>query len=396
MRKINIDDRGKMKITHLCLGNFYIDNYSYQENLLSKYHKKLGNDVNIIASLQTFDENGNVDYFPSKKTYINEYGIPVLRLDYKKPLKIYQKLKRFQGTLLALEEANPEILFIHGCQFLDMDVVIKYLKGHPQTKVYVDNHADFSNSGRTWISLNILHKGLWKHSAKIVEPYVKKFYGVLPARVEFLKNIYKVPEEKVELLVMGADDEKVEDALDPMVRKEIRNKFQVKENDFLIMTGGKIDAAKKQTINLMKAINKLANPHVKLIVFGSIIPELKEEIEKQTSQYAQYIGWVESKNTTRYYAAADLVVFPGRHSVFWEQVVGLGKPMICKSWEGTKHVDLGGNVIFLNEGSTEEIYNVISNLLNNYSLYVKMKTIAEKDGMQIFSYENIAKRSIEG
>ena len=29
-----------MKIVHLCLGCFYIDNYSYQENMLPKFHKE--------------------------------------------------------------------------------------------------------------------------------------------------------------------------------------------------------------------------------------------------------------------------------------------------------------------------------------------------------------------
>lgn len=47
-----------MKILHLCLANFYIDNYSYQENMLPKFHKKLGYEVEIIASMQSFDRNG--------------------------------------------------------------------------------------------------------------------------------------------------------------------------------------------------------------------------------------------------------------------------------------------------------------------------------------------------
>ena len=49
-----------MRITHLCLACFFPDGYSYQENMLPKYHKKLGHDVSVIASLQTFDKNGKV------------------------------------------------------------------------------------------------------------------------------------------------------------------------------------------------------------------------------------------------------------------------------------------------------------------------------------------------
>ena len=49
-----------MRITHLCLACFFPDGFSYQENMLPKYHKKLGHDVSVVASLQTFDKNGNV------------------------------------------------------------------------------------------------------------------------------------------------------------------------------------------------------------------------------------------------------------------------------------------------------------------------------------------------
>lgn len=194
---------------------------------------------------------------------------------------------------------------------------------------------------------------------------------------------------------MGADDEKVEAALNPEVRKEIRDKYGISDDDFLIITGGKIDNFKKQILYLMEAVNKLQNEKVKLIVFGSVIPELKEKVEGLASPYTQYIGWVQSDQTDKYYAASDLVVFPGRHSVFWEQVAGLGKPMLCKAWDGTKHIDFGGNVIFLEKDSEEEMLQVIKGLIDDKAKYMHMKMIAEKKGHRFFSYLDIARRSIE-
>ena len=47
-----------MKVVHLCLGSFFPDNYSYQENMFPKFHKQLGYDVEVIASLVSFDKNG--------------------------------------------------------------------------------------------------------------------------------------------------------------------------------------------------------------------------------------------------------------------------------------------------------------------------------------------------
>lgn len=384
-----------MKIVHLCLGCFFPDHYSYQENMLPKFHKLLGYEVEVIASLATFDKNGKASFLKEGRIYQNEYDIKVTRLDYKKPAKVYRTLKRYIGTYETLKKADASILFIHGCQFMDMDVVVKYIKQYPCTKVYVDNHADFSNSGTNWLSRNLLHRVLWRRAAHMIEPFASKFYGVLPARVDWLVDMYKLPREKCELLVMGADDEKVKEATAPEIRQQIREKYRIQENDFLIMTGGKIDSAKAQTLQLMEAVARIKKQRVKLIVFGSVTPELLEQVKNRcVENKVFYIGWVTSDESYKYFAAADLVVFPGRHSVFWEQVAGIGIPMLCKYWEGTTHVDLGGNVEFLKENSVTEIEEKIEELVACPEKYNMMKKVAIEKGMETFSYRKIAERAL--
>lgn len=384
-----------MKIVHLCLGAFYPDNYSYQENMLPKFHKKLGYDVEVIASTQSFDENGNECYVSRLGPYQNEFDIKVTRLPYKSGNKIWKKLKRYKGTYAAIEKANPDILFIHGGQFMDIDKIVKYAKVHNELIIYVDNHADFSNSATNWLSKNFLHKIVWKLCEQMIEPYTSKFYGVLPARVDFLKDIYKLPPEKCELLVMGADDDLVEKSKSTDARNRIRNKYGIAKDDFLIMTGGKIDQWKTQTLLLMKAVQNINNQSVRLIVFGSVANELADQITSLADgNIIQYVGWVNSEDTYDYFEAADLIVFPGRHSVMWEQVTGQGKPMIVKDWPGTHHIDLGGNVMFLSEDSVDEIQEKLNYLLSNPDKLKEMTQIAEEKGMQFFSYADISKRAI--
>lgn len=384
-----------MKILHVCLASFYIDNYSYQENMLPKHHKKMGLEVEILASLMSFDENGKMCFLESGSSYNNEHDIPVTRLDYKK-LKMSRRLRLYEGTYAAIQKAKPDIIFIHGCQFYDIRYVVKYVKKNPMVKVYVDNHADFSNSATNWLSKNILHKIIWKHCAHSIESYTTKFYGVLPARVDFLKNMYKLPKEKVELLVMGADDDEVIKAKDKNIRKSIREKYGINDNDFLIMTGGKIDQAKKQTLLLMQAVKEIEKDNVKLIIFGSVTNDIKDEFNSLIDGVKiKYIGWISSDDSYKYLASADLAVFPGRHSVLWEQVVGIGIPCVFKYWEGTTHVDVGGNCQFLYQDSVDEIKNKIEDILNDQSLYLNMKKNAEIYGMSMFSYEKIARNSIQ-
>lgn len=381
-----------MKILHVCLGCFYIDNYTYQENLLPKYHKKLGYDVKIVASTLSFDKNGNACNIEAKK-YINENGIEVTRLNYKKIFsnKLGKFFRIYSGFDIYLNNCKPDIIFVHGCQFNDIRIIRDYAKKN-NVIIYVDNHADFSNSARNIISKIFLHKLMWKKCAHIIEPYTTMFYGVLPARVDFLRNIYKIPNEKTKLLVMGADDELVHENSNKEEMLGLRKKLKIKKDDFVIVTGGKIDMAKLQILTLMKTVSKLDN--IKLIIFGSVINELKETFNKLLSNNIIYVGWLNSKETYKYIALANIVVFPGRHSVLWEQTVAQGKPMVVKYWQGTTHIDFGGNVKYLYNDSEEEMHNVLKQIIKTNE-YECMNKVAKSDNKNNFLYSEIAKKSID-
>lgn len=379
-----------MKVVHLCLGAFFPDNYSYQENLLPKFHKKMGYDVEVIASQETFDENGNTSYMQTVGSYQNENDIKVTRLKYSFPENINHKMKSYIGVYNAVEASKPDVIFMHNCQFLSIFDVIRYLKKHPEVKLFVDNHVDFSNSAKNFLSKSILHGIIWKVCAKSINKYAEKFYGVLPARVDFLTDVYGLPKEKCELLVMGADDDEISKVENSDVRKTKRVEYNVKDDEVLVVTGGKIDLFKQQTLLLMQAVNEMENEQIKLCVFGSIVPEMKEKFNALLSDKVIYSGWKKPAESYNEFVAADIVVFPGRHSVFWEQVAAMGIPMICKKWAGTTHIDMGGNVIFLENDSVEEIKNAIKEMIANYDKYKN----SAKSGKQHFLYSDIAKRSI--
>lgn len=382
-----------MKIVHISLCGPVTDGWNYQDNLIPKYQVLADNDVTIIASKWIFGNDGKLTIFDKTDYYYD--GIKMIRLNMKSGRDINSKFKRYEGLYEAITGANPDCIFVHNISFIDVNDVVRYARENPDVRIYADNHNDFSNSGRNWISKNILQKGIWRHYARKIEPYVKKFYGVLPARVDFLVNVYGLSKEKCELLVMGADDELVSAAKNMGNKERIRKQYSIQPDDFLIMTGGKIDAFKTQTLLLMQAVHNINNPKVKLIVFGSIADELKEQVDNLADDnIVQYIGWINANDSYEYFACADLAVFPGRHSVFWEQVVGQGIPMICKKWDGTTHVDICGNVIFLEEDSVEIIQKQIELLINDREKYKTMKQAAIEASSH-FSYREISRKCIE-
>lgn len=385
-----------MKILHLCLAGIFSEGYAYQENLLPKYHKKAGHDVEIIASTRSFTPEGVMTYLDPQQPYINSNGVRVVRLLYGKPLKLSRQLRFYVGLYDALSDFNPDIIFVHGIQFFDMNVVIRYVSKHPKVKMYVDNHADFMNSAQSYLSKKVMHEIVWRRIAQKSIKFTRKFYGVLPARVDFLIDVYKLPQAKCELLVMGADDELVEKAINHKKEGLVREKNGIDPDTFLIVTGGKLNRSRPEMLNLMEAVRSINERNIRLLVFGKADDEYKQRFEDLCkSSGIIYVGWQNSDKTYDLMGAGDLIVFPGLHSVMWEQAVALGVPCVFRQMDGFDHIDIGGNARFLKDVSTEIIENTIREIINNKQMYKEMFKVAQSDKRKQFMYSRIAEKAIE-
>jgi len=384
-----------MRILHCCLANVYIDNYGYQENILPKIHKNQGHEVRIIASTETYINNKRLGYV-APSSYFTSDNIPITRIPYTNLLPHFfvKKLRIYIGLTKVLKEFNPDIIFLHDVQFISVKEIAKYAQEN-DVKIYADSHTDYMNSAKNWVSKNILHKIIYKWCTKKIEPYVIKFWGVTPSRKDFLIDFYNVNPAKVGLLVMGIDDSNINFRRRNLIRKEIRTKLNIDENQFVIITGGKI--VKRKNIHLlMEAVNELKTYNLKLIIFGSISDEIKPEIDRlSNSSNILNLGWQNTNDIYDLFFASDLAVFPGTHSVLWEQAVGIGLPAIFKKYKGYEHIDIGGNCIFFDELNIEGIKKSILSVFENKKLFETMKRVALEKGIKEFSYSEIAKKAIE-
>lgn len=384
-----------MRVLHCCLAAFYIDDFSYQENILPKMHKLQGHEVAILASTESYV--GTKLGYVEAGSYLNKDGIKVTRIPYVNwlPLSVGKKLRIYEGVLRNVKDFNPDIIFLHDCQFISIKEIVSFAKKNKEVRIYVDGHTDFINSAKGFVSKNILHKIIYKWCVQKIEPFTSKFYGTLPARVDFFKDVYGTPPEKTELLLLGVDDTQIDFSKKEEIRSRVRTELNLRESDFVMVTGGKLDRRKNIHI-LMKAVGDLNIGNIKLIVFGTPNDEMKEEIEALTkSPNICYVGWIPSDKTNDYFFASDLGFFPGTHSVLWEQAVGLGLPCVFKKWEGIQHIDLGGNCLLLNTSGEEEIKECISRIYQDKNLLTSMKKAAIEKGIPKFSFYEIARRAIE-
>ena len=380
-----------MKIIHICLACFYFEGMGYQENLLPKYHKKSGNDVTILTTDFSFLEKyGNT--VKTAEDYINENKIHVKLLKRSKRYGYYSRFNDFDRVYDELDAVKPDIIFVHGGQFVALKDVIKYCKKNKKTKLYIDQHGDYYNMRVDTLKRKFLQYwvyGIWIRKAI---PYTNKYWGVTPWRCQYIKDVYKIPEEKIGLLVMGGDDEKINFEKMPQLKADIRKELNLTADDFVIVTGGKIDRAKNIHL-LAEAVSHL-DGKAKLVVFGKPDSEMENELSKfGNNKNFRFLGWIPSDKAYDYFLASDLAVFPGTHSVLWEQACACGIPCVFKDWEGMHHVDTGGNCIFLYKDSSEEIKDVLNGIINDSNKYNEMKCAAEKSKKNFF-YSEIAKRAI--
>lgn len=378
-----------MKIVHLCLSCFFIDNYSYQENMLPKYHVKMGHEVTVIASSFSFNKEGKGCYLDVPSERMDENGYKVIRLAYKNPIKLNRILRRYQNFYPILKQEKPDVIFTHGVAMAEVDTLIKYLKENPYVKLYGDHHGDYINSATTFLSKHVQHKILWRYYAKKLEPYLIKCYGVTPMRCRFLKEMYHLNPNIIEFLPMGVDDEAIPQDREE-VRFKVRKELGISDDDFLIVTGGKIDKRKNIHV-LIEALKRVSNPRLHLVICGVLTPEM-EYLKNEFTANIHYLGWCNAQRVMDCMVASDLACFPGTHSTLWEQAVGVGLPAILKRWDEMTHMDINGNCIFVEGENIDEIQQQIELMLTD-EFYIQQKQRA-LDASSSFLYSDIAKKAI--
>ena len=379
-----------MKIVNVSLQAPYNENWGYHENLLPKWQKKNGNEVTLITTRLTNNKNNDGSSATITEEYINDDGVKVIRLDWLHDNWFCKNFRLYKNTYTTIEKENPDFIFIHGCQFLDARIVCKYLKKHPNVKAVCDNHSDETNSAMS-LPTKIIHKTFFNYTANLLNKYVYKFYGVLPIRCDFIEKYYHIPKNRIDLLVMGADDDVIKQAQDK--KQDIINEYKIDSSKFNIVCGGKFDHFKTEILELMRTVKDIDNVH--LYIYGSIGDEIKEEFNNLLDNNITYVGWLNQIDSYALLLSSTIGVFPGRHSVIWEQCVGLGIPLIVKDLPGTRHIDTGNNCIFVKNPNKDNLKETILHLIQNPLELEKMKQAAESNKKYQFRYSEIAKKSVK-
>ena len=105
---------------------------------------------------------------------------------------------------------------------------------------------------------------------------------------------------------------------------EIRNKYHIKKDDFVIIYCGRL-IKEKGVLELIKAFNKVNNNHMKLLIIGSKnfyygeTDTYVDALYKEANDNIIFTGYINTHELYKYYQLAKIMVIPS----IWEEAAGL-------------------------------------------------------------------------
>ena len=331
-----------MRILHLCLASYYNDGYNYQENVLPRINKEDGHEVRILASTEVFVDNQRLGYVEPSE-YVTEYGVPIKRLPYAQIGNhfIQKKVRKYSGVYEEIAKFSPDVIMAHGLtMWSDLDVV-RYKKNRPEVKLYADTHTAAYNSGTNWLSLHVLHRGLYRWLTQKTLPHLEKYFYIGEGERKFAIETYDVPEDIMEFYPLGGVIPSAEEYLDRRARR--RAELGLAEDELLLVHSGKLDALKR-TADLLRAFAAVPELKAKLAVIGSVPEDMKPVLEPlmAADPRVTYLGWKSGAELQEYLCACDLYCQPGSVSATMQNAVCCGSPVLLYPHEPyTKHYDYG-------------------------------------------------------
>ena len=293
------------------------------------------------------------------------------------------------GLFVTLCKIKPDLIFHHDVTIPSIMKCILYKLLNPSVKIVVDNHADSINESKNKV-WKFVYNNFTKFGVKFIQSHINIFYGVTPARCDYLKETFGVSPSKIKLLPIGSDTDKA-DNIDCCI-KELKQKYNIPEDSIVIVSGGKM-GVDKGTIELINAFESLkkAYPSLILLLFGRFTDEeTKLKAERIKNVYIH--GWCDRQKTFELLKLSDVACWPYLHTTLIEDAIACGIPLVIKKSGNTIH-SVNGNGLLLKNGNQNELYDAINIIIssNEHGKY-RSKSLEFK---RKFSYDNLAKQIYE-
>jgi len=378
-----------MRILHLCLSNFYVDGFAYQENELVQQNIRDGHVVEVIASTEVIGPDGKLR-FTEPGRYMGTDGAFVERLPYRRfvPTKIMSKLRMHQGVEDRITAFAPDVILFHCACGWELNTVGRYIRKNPHVRFYVDSHEDFVNSARSFASKWLLH---WAYYRPILLGNLRHVTKVLPvsiSSVDFLRDFYGVPHEMLELYPLGGfvpDDNEY-----TRLRQLGRTMLDLQPDHVLVVQSGKLDSSKK-LIEALDAFRTVPDPAMQFVVAGRISPDIEATVADRLAKdpRVRLLGWQSPEDLKTILCAADVYCQPGTQSATMQMSIANRCAVILD--------EIPSHLPYMNDngwlvGSSTSIEDAFEQVSANKAAVRRMAARSLHVALHMLDYRLLAKR----
>ena len=382
-----------MKVVHICLSDYYLDDRAYQENELVEEHLRQGHKVLVIASTQVLDNEKRRKYLAPGR-YRNGQGVEVIRLPYHPwlPRVLAKSLRPHLGVYRLLDELAPDVILFHGMCGWELINVSRYKKNHPDVRFYVDTHTDFINSARGLVSKWGLHFLYYRTIVHWCLPWIDRILYISQLTGEFARRFYGIPESKLEFFPLGGHP--VPDGEYDTLRTHTRQDQDLTEDHILFVQSGK-QTRQKKLIHTLEAFSGNPDPRFRLIIVGSLLEEIREQAQAliDSDDRVRFLGWKTPAEIRALLCGADVYLQPGSQSATMQT------SLCCRCVPVLENIE-GHGIYTENNGwlvdTEEELAAVLTEISSGTVDLNRMRDASEKLAREHLDYSVLARRLIEG
>jgi len=377
--------------------------FGYADYYLASTFKKLGHEACVITTDQY---SPGVKYFDNlinlkvnSGTFIQN-GITVYRL----PTLIKAgKLIISLYTKKVLEDFKPDIVHSNDLFYLTTFFAAHY-KNRFKYKLFVDSITGTFNTNR----LTSLQFGLYKLLfARYLTRKVDGSFAVCEGAKKWLLKNFFIPSSSVHIVPLGADDELF--AQDANMRRLMRRRFGILEDDVVIIYTGKILPAKDIDV-LIKSMGALPPElfrKIRIMIVGNGLADYLKYINRlinaiNVRKSVVMIPTVDHNELPKYYNAADIAVWPGAPSISIVEAMSTGLPIIIAGYPrpredayDTTHLLANGNGLSFQRRSISELSSCIMKLTSDERLRKEMGRRSRKLVEEKLSWRKIAEQYLK-
>ncbi len=381
-----------MRIAHICLSNYYMDDRAYQENELVEEHVRQGHEVLVIASTQIFTTDRRRE-FVKPGHYRCKRGIEVIRLPYHPwvPHTVAKSLRAHRGVYQFLEDFDPDSILFHGMCGWELVTVSRYKKAHPEVKFYVDTHTDFINSARGPVSKWGLHFMYYRSIVHWCLPWIDKILYISKLTGKFAREFYGIPKGKLEFYPLGGHP--VEDDEYVALREKTRKALALSDDHVLFVQSGK-QSMSKRLLESLRAFTGNPDPRFRLVLVGSLLEDIREQALALigADDRIYFLGWRKPAELRALLCAADVYLQPGSQSATMQT------SLCCRCVPVLENIE-GHEIYTENSGwlvnDEQDIASVLTKISSGAPDLKAMAGESEKLAKEILDYAVLARRLLE-